>query len=128
MAQIDIRRRHSLTLPRARKEANLLAEHLKQEFELESSWSGNQLSFKRSGVNGVMTVGSEDVHVMAELGFLVSFLKSRIEARLNAHFDDVFGKAGVAPAKKAAAAKKAAPAKKAAGAKKAAATNKPVRR
>ena len=87
MAQIDIRRPHTLTLAQARKEADVLAEHLKQEFDLESRWSGNKLSFKRRGVDGVMTVSGKDVHVAAELGFLVSLLKPKIEARLNAHLN-----------------------------------------
>lgn len=112
MAQIGIRRPHTLTLAQARKEADVLAEHLKQEFDLESRWSGNKLSFKRRGVDGVMTVSGKDVHVAAELGFLVSLLKPKIEARLNAHFDDVFGKEGAAGAKPAAARDKAGAAHK----------------
>ena len=120
MAQkIDIRRPHSLTLAQARKEANVMSEHLTEEFGLTSSWSGNKLSFKRSGVDGVMTVSGDDVHVAAELGFLVSFLKPKIEARLHAHFDDVFGTPAKVEAAKKAPQKQAAPAKKTAAAKKA---------
>ena len=118
MARIDIRRPHSLTLTQARKEANVMAEHLKQEFDLESSWSGNKLHFKRSGVDGVMTVSTEEVHVTAELGMLMSLLKSKIDSRLNAHFDEAFGKVGAAPAAKKAPAKKAGATKKASAAKK----------
>ena len=78
MARIDIRRPHTLTPMQARKVASAMAEHLEEEFGLESTWSSNKLEFKRSGVAGVMTVSSGDVHVVAELGFLVSLLKSRI--------------------------------------------------
>lgn len=111
MAKIDIRRPHSLSLAQARKQVSAMAEHLKHEFDLVSTWNGNQLEFKRSGVNGVMTVNGDDVHVAAELGFLVALLKPKIESRLHAHFDDIFGKAGAAaalPASKKAPAKKAA--------------------
>lgn len=111
MAKIDIRRPHALTLAQAKKQANAMAGHLKEEFDLESTWDKEKLRFKRAGVDGVMTVSGDDVHVLAELGFLVSFLKPKIESRLHAHFDDIFGKAGAAaalPASKKAPAKKAA--------------------
>lgn len=114
MAKIDIRRPHALTLAQAKKQANVMAAHLKDEFELESAWDQDQLRFKRAGVDGVMTVSGQDVHVLAELGFLVSFLKPKIESRLQEHFDDIFGTAE-AVAKKAPA--KKAPAKKTAAAK-----------
>ncbi len=91
MAKIDIRRPHALTLAQAKKQANAMAGHLKEEFDLESTWDKEKLHFKRAGVEGVMTVSGNDVHVLAELGFLVSFLKPKIESRLHAHFDDIFG-------------------------------------
>lgn len=91
MAKIEIRRPHALTLAQAKKQANAMAAHLKEEFDLESNWDNDRLHFKRSGVDGVMTVSGNDVHVLAELGFLVSFLKPKIESRLHAHFDEIFG-------------------------------------
>ncbi|MBP9907762.1 MAG: polyhydroxyalkanoic acid system family protein [Rubrivivax sp.] len=91
MARIDIRRPHSLSLAQARKVAIELAQHLETEFGLKSTWSSNKLEFKRSGVAGVMTVSGVDVHVVAELGFLVSLLKSKIESGLHEHFDEVLG-------------------------------------
>jgi len=111
MAKIDIRRPHALTLAQAKKQADAMAGHLKEEFDLESTWDKEKLHFKRSGVDGVMTVSGKDVHVLAELGFLVSFLKPKIERRLHAHFDDIFGPPD-ALAKKAAAPAKKTPAKK----------------
>ena len=50
MAKIDIRRPHSLSLAQARKQASAMAEHLKHRFDLVSTWNGNQLEFRRSGV------------------------------------------------------------------------------
>ncbi len=121
MAKIEIRRPHALTLAQAKKQANAMAAHLKEKFDLESNWDKERLHFKRSGVDGVMTVSGNDVHVLAELGFLVSFLKPKIESRLHAHFDEIFGHpeavakkaaAGTAPAKAAPQAAKKAPTKK----------------
>ena len=88
-----------------------MAGHLKEEFDLESTWDKEKLRFKRAGVDGVMTVSGNDVHVLAELGFLVSFLKPKIESRLHAHFDDIFGPPE-AVAKKASGPAKKAPANK----------------
>lgn len=111
MAKIEIRRPHALTLAQAKKQANAMAAHLKEEFDLESTWDKEKLRFKRAGVDGVMTVSGNDVHVLAELGFLVSFLKPKIESRLHAHFDDIFGPPE-AVAKKASGPAKKAPANK----------------
>lgn len=111
MAKIDIRRPHALTLAQAKKQANVMAEHLKQEFDLVSTWDKDKLRFTRAGVDGVMNISGDDVHVLAELGFLVSFLKPKIESRLHAHFDDIFGPPE-AVAKKATAPAKKSPAKK----------------
>jgi putative polyhydroxyalkanoate system protein len=111
MAKIEIRRPHSLTLAQAKKQANVMAAHLKEEFDLESTWDKDKLRFTRAGVDGVMNISGEDVHVLAELGFLVSFLKPKIESRLHAHFDDIFGPPETG-AKKASEPAKKAPAKK----------------
>lgn len=114
MSTIDIHRKHGLTLAAAKKKVDAMAEHLAEEFSLESKWRGDEVHFTRSGVKGVMKVAKDEVHVHAELGFLVAFLKPQIEKRLHAHFDEVFEApaplAGTkpAPAKKTAA-KKASP-------------------
>jgi putative polyhydroxyalkanoate system protein len=104
MSTIDIRRKHALSLPAAKKQTDLMAEHLAEEFSLESTWRGDELHFSRSGVQGVMKVTKDQVHVTAKLGLLVTLLKGQIEKRLHAHFDEAFD----APASKPAAGKPAA--------------------
>lgn len=118
MSTIDIRRKHALSLTAAKKQADVMAAHLGEEFSLESTWQGDELHFTRPGVKGVMKVAKDEVHVTAKLGMLVALLKGQIEKRLHAHFDEAFPATPVKPAaaKKAPAktATKAAPAKAAA--------------
>ena len=103
MSTIDIRRKHALSLAAAKKQTDVMAAHLAEEFSLESNWRGDELHFTRSGVQGVMKVTHDHVHVTAKLGMLVTLLKGQIEKRLHAHFDEAFD----APAAKPAAAKTA---------------------
>ena len=92
-----------------------MAEHLADEFSLESTWRGDELHFSRSGVQGVMKVTQDNVHVTAKLGLLVTLLKGQIEKRLHAHFDEAFDApaakkaAGTTVSAKSPAAKKATP-------------------
>jgi putative polyhydroxyalkanoate system protein len=108
MSRIEIKRNHTLSLAEAKKQADRMAEHLKREFELHSEWDGDTLRFKRQGVTGAMKVTHRDVHVYAELGFLLAFLKPKIEAQLHEHFDSAFVKAGKADKAKKTAAKSTA--------------------
>ena len=91
MSKIDIRRAHALPLRQAKKQADIMAEHLGREFGLRSRWVQGRLHFERSGVEGVMTVTETEVQVQAELGFAVSLLRTTIERRLHSHFDTAFG-------------------------------------
>jgi putative polyhydroxyalkanoate system protein len=115
MSTIDIRRKHALSLAAAKKQTNVMAEHLADEFSLESTWRGDELHFSRSGVQGVMKVTQDNVHVTAKLGLLVTLLKGQIEKRLHAHFDEAFDApaakkaAGTTVSAKSPAAKKATP-------------------
>lgn len=107
MSKIDIRRSHSLPVAEARKQADLMARHLNKEFDLQSRWRNGELHFERSGVQGVMKVSAQEVHISADLGFVLSLIKSKIEARLNSHFDDVFGADRPKPKAEAAAGSRA---------------------
>jgi putative polyhydroxyalkanoate system protein len=110
MNDIKVRRDHSLPLEAARKAAEKVAAQLRKDFELEYAWKRHVLHFERSGVHGELHVTNHDVRLEAKLGFLLAFLKPRIEHEIDRQFDKYFG----APAVKGPAAKKPAraPAKK----------------
>ncbi|MCG6873716.1 MAG: polyhydroxyalkanoic acid system family protein [Betaproteobacteria bacterium] len=110
MSHIDIRRKHSLPLPQARQAAEKVAKQLKQEFALQYRWEGASLHFTRAGVDGKLTVNASEVHLRANLGMLLSFLKPQIEGKVHEHLDDALAPTRVAVRKPAA---KKSPRKKA---------------
>jgi putative polyhydroxyalkanoate system protein len=90
MADIKIRRAHSMQLPTARKEAEKIAKELQTKFDLEYKWSEDRIVFERQGVSGHMEVTKESVTIEAKLGMLLSFLKPTIEGHINDNLDRVF--------------------------------------
>ncbi|MBB4814308.1 MULTISPECIES: polyhydroxyalkanoic acid system family protein [Pseudomonas] len=87
MARITVERAHSLGKEGARAKADKLANKLKEKYGLESSWSGDTLSLKRSGVKGTVLVADDSLRIDVELGLLMSAmsgtLKSEIEKALD---------------------------------------------
>jgi putative polyhydroxyalkanoate system protein len=49
------------------------------------------LHFERGGVNGHIHVTKSEVHVTAELGFLMGALKPMIESEIERQLDESFG-------------------------------------
>lgn len=89
MSHIDIRRSHSLNLAQARAAAESVAAQLNQEYHLHHYWQGDTLHFKRSGVDGHMEVGMDELRLQIRLGFLLSPWKSRFEQVIHRHLDEL---------------------------------------
>ena len=83
MSRIHIERPHSLGLDAARAKAEKLAERLAKEH----GGQGDELTFKRSGVDGRIAVGADKVAVDVKLGLMLSamsgLLKGEIEKALD---------------------------------------------
>ncbi|MBK6322110.1 polyhydroxyalkanoic acid system family protein [Candidatus Aalborgicola defluviihabitans] len=107
MAQLHIRRDHSLSLAAARKIAYAWAEEVKAEFGMECTYKegakGDMVTFTRSGVNGTLHVTPDHFDLDAKLGFLLGAFKGRIEAEIVKNLDDLLAPK---PARKKAVAKK----------------------
>lgn len=91
MARIDIRRKHTLSMKDARKAVDKLSRQIAEEFDVACSWEGNVLAFSRGGVDGHIALEKNEVHVYAELGFLMGVMKSTIESEINRHLDEQIG-------------------------------------
>jgi putative polyhydroxyalkanoate system protein len=87
MPSIDIRRKHKLTLKEAKDAVKKTATAIGKKFGISSRWSGNTLSFERAGANGEIKVTASEVHVTAQLGFLLGTLKPLIEKEIETHLD-----------------------------------------
>lgn len=98
MSDIRIRRSHSKTLDEARKAAEKMAKQLRKDFDLDYAWDGNVLRFERSGVDGELHVTTREVRLDAKLGFLLAFLKPRIEAEVESQLDKLLSASAKAPA------------------------------
>jgi putative polyhydroxyalkanoate system protein len=96
MASITISRKHKLSHKKAKDAAEKIARDLKQRFNLDYAWEGEQVRFERSGVSGHMTLAKDQVNLEVKLGFLLSALKPVIEKEIHTQFDRLIG-----PARKA---------------------------
>lgn len=92
MSEIRIKRPHGLTLKKARVAAEKVATQLEEEFELAWEWDDDKLTFHRPGVNGHLHVSRHEIEVVAQLGFLLAFLRPRIEEEIHRFCDAQFGK------------------------------------
>ena len=91
MPSIDIKRSHSRPLPEAKKSIERIAEQLAKKFDVTWKWQGNTLHFERSGVDGFIKLTVKQVHVVVNLGFMLSMLKSPVEREINRYLDEGFG-------------------------------------
>lgn len=108
MADLHIRREHSLTLAAARKIARSWAEQVEGEFGMQCSYTEgaqeDRVRFTRSGVSGCLVVTGDHFDLDAKLGFLLGAFKGKIEAEIVKNLDDLL--APKPAAKKAKAPKK----------------------
>jgi len=91
MPNIDIRRPHHLSVPEARAVVDRVAAGMQARFGMTGQWQDNAFRFSRSGAKGTITVGEDDVHVLVELGFLLSAMKGMIDQEIRQKLDEHFG-------------------------------------
>ena len=82
MPSIDIHHEHSKTPAQARKALEDVARKLAERFDMQYDWDGDTLNFMRSGVDGKIKLSPNKLHVTAQLGFMLSFLKDSIESEI----------------------------------------------
>lgn len=93
MANLHIRREHTLGLAAARKIAYQWAEQVEQEFGMACSYSEGKTSdtvqFTRSGVNGTLEVTKDAFALDAKLGFLLGAFRDKIESEIVKNLDQL---------------------------------------
>ena len=90
MASIDIQHPHTLAPPRARQAVQEIADKLADRFGAECRWNGDIREFTRSGIEGRIALLPGQVHVTAQLGFLLGAMKGPIEAEIRRVLDERF--------------------------------------
>lgn len=91
MSVIDIHAYHNLSREAAQQAADELSAELAQKFQIDYGWDGDHIHFERSGVHGSIEVNDEEIHVQAQLGFMLAFLRGPIEAEIHRYLGEHFG-------------------------------------
>jgi putative polyhydroxyalkanoate system protein len=93
VADLHIRREHTLGLAAARKIAYQWAEQVEKDFSMECTYEEGKatdtVTFTRSGVNGSLRVAADHFDLDAKLGFLLGAFKGRIEAEIVKNLDEL---------------------------------------
>lgn len=93
MATILIERDHQLGLEQARLTAAQWVRDAEEKFDLRCTYDkGEQLdtvSFARSGLSGTLDVSGTSFRMQAQLGFLLSAFKDRIESEIQKNLDEL---------------------------------------
>jgi putative polyhydroxyalkanoate system protein len=96
MADLHLRREHTLGLARARKVALKWAEDMEAKLEMDCTLvegdDSDVLEFTRSGVDGRMVVAGDHFDLEATLGFLLRPFKGQIEAEAARQLDEALAK------------------------------------
>ena len=90
MPSIDIRRPHRLSEADAHAVIDKVADRMREKFDLKSQWQNGTLVFERPGISGKIAIGSDEIHVTAQLGLLFSPLKAMIEQEIRRKLDEHF--------------------------------------
>lgn len=90
MPSIDIQHTHTKSPAQARKALESVARKLAERFDMQFGWDGDTLNFMRSGVDGKINMSPNQLHVTAQLGFLLSALKGPIESEIKRVLSEKF--------------------------------------
>ena len=82
MGKIQIRQRHEKDDAEVRELAESLACKLEREYQLQTKWQGDQVTFKRSGLSGAMTLSPGAVDIELKTGMMMSAFSGTIEREL----------------------------------------------
>jgi len=88
MANIRIKRTHTLGIENARTQVEAFARSLKEELQIDYERDGNRLMFKRIGASGTLEVGADSLDLDITLDLPLSLLAGIIEKDINKKLDD----------------------------------------
>ena len=91
MSSIDIHAHHTLSHDEALEAADQLSCDLSEKFGIDYGWEGEVIHFERPGVHGQILVTEKELHIQAQLGFMLMMLKGPIEQEIVRYLEDHFG-------------------------------------
>lgn len=90
MSAIDIHAKHTMSCEDAQDAADQLAQDLADKFDIDYGWEDDMIHFERTGVSGSIKVDGKQIHIVAELGFLLSMFKDRFESEIRRYLKEHF--------------------------------------
>ena len=87
MADINIRRDHTLGVDEGRNAIEQVAQKLESELGVDYHWDDNILRFDGSGADGHIEVESDVVHVAINLSMFLSPMQGRVKEEAEDYLD-----------------------------------------
>jgi len=87
MATIHITRPHQLDQETVRDKVQELANTLVDKLSAKYTWEEDRLIFKRSGADGFIRIGNQELEVEVKLGMMLRPLKGTIEKTITEYLD-----------------------------------------
>jgi putative polyhydroxyalkanoate system protein len=88
MATINVKRQHQLDRKRLRKEVEHLAQKLSNDLSVDYQWEDDRLVFKRTGANGFIQIGKDELEIEIKLNLVLTPLKGTIEKNITEYLDE----------------------------------------
>jgi putative polyhydroxyalkanoate system protein len=90
MADISVRQAHRLPPASAKAAAQEMADRMAAEYDVTARWSGNCLTFERSGLSGTLVLHENEARLDIALGFLLKVFSSKIEEKAVQQMKKIF--------------------------------------
>ena len=88
MANITINRSHNMSEQALKEKLDMLSAKMQDRFDLSCSWKNEQcMTFKRSGVDGEITLQADQINLQVKLGMMMGAFKGVIEKEINQFMD-----------------------------------------
>ena len=88
MSTIEISKTFTMPRDQLREQLDDLARQLGQKLQLNCEWTSDDcLNFRRSGADGQINIGDEEIELTITLGMLMEFFRDKIESEILAFID-----------------------------------------
>jgi len=89
MSSIEINAPFTMPRDKLRAELGKLAEQLGEELQLDCEWQSDDcLNFARSGIQGEINIGDEEIDLNISLGLMLVLFKGKIEQEILGFIDE----------------------------------------
>lgn len=83
-----IHRSHNLGLEEARNRASRIADDLKAQYSVRSTWQGDALHVQGNGISGQLLVDEHNIELHVKLGFALKLMEGPIRSVIERTIDE----------------------------------------